>query len=201
MNFSNNTILRLTLVFLFTASVMWIVNRHFINQTAGPYLFLLLGDTVEGQVKIYWNTGDGYSEQETSHKATHIYEQQLLKFDLPENLVGFRVDTDLKTDQILVLECKLGYYRWPFAYLVPSVSWTSGNQTRCIPSAEQPHQLTIQLAPDATDPFCFVQLPPPKEHQPWQNLFLYQIITQLITIVFCGLAVAISIFLRNGQAN
>lgn len=192
-----NTVLRLVFSLLFTFLVMWIVNRQFIAQTTGPYLFLLLGNTVEGQVKIYWNTGDGYSEQETSHKATHIYEQQLLKFDLPENLAGFRVDTDIDTEQLKVLECRMGYYRWPFAYEVPSVSWTSGNQTRCIPSPEHPNQLTIQLAPDATDPFCFVQLPPPNENQPWQNLFLYQITIQLLTIAFCGLALVLFFYLKK----
>ena len=197
MNFSAKTLLRLSIAFIFMLLMMWIVNRQFIQHTSGPYLFLLLGDTSEGEIKIYWNTGNGFNEKDTSHKATHIYTQQLLKFDLPEQLVGFRVDTDLKTDQLQILECKLGYYRWPFAYTVPSVSWTSGNQTHCVPAPDNPNRLTIRLAPEATDPFCFVQIPPPSERQPWKNLLLYQIILQLFTLLVCIIATAVSLLLSK----
>ena len=183
MKLSKSLLTRLLLVFIFTVICMASVNRHFLNEIGNQSLFLYLNGSTYGNVKIYWDTGKGYNENETRTQNIGDYQKQLLRFKVPNNLQGLRIDTDIQPSQFRVLSCRIGYFRWPFSYGIPAVNWRSGNQTQCVPSSNHPLTLDVQIAPDATDPYCLIELPSDEIQAPWENLGLIRFSIQALTVL------------------
>ncbi len=199
MKLSKSLLTRLLLVFIFTSICMAAVNRHFINEIGNQSLFLYLNGSTYGTVKIYWDTGEGYNENETTSQNIGDYQKQLLKFELPKNLKGLRIDTDIQPSPFRVLSSRIGYFRWPFSYGIPAVNWRSGNQTQCVPSSNHPLTLDVQIAPDATDPFCFVELPSDEINAPWENLGLIHFSIQALTILTVLASVLFTLFFSKSR--
>ncbi len=191
--------IRLLFTGLFLSICIFGINRHFLNEVGEPSMFLFLDHPTKGEVKLYWDTGQGFNEAETSLVRFGTYEKQLLKTRLPKGTRAFRFDPEyFQSDRISIISCRLGYFRWPFSYPLPSECWLSSNEMSFSPQLERGiSAIELQIAPHAGDPHCVVSLPAFESSPPWEQLGAIRFWLTLALITSASVGVVISILVKK----
>lgn len=150
--------IRLLLLSAVLAVMVGSVNSRFLGNINGPNLFLTLEDTSGGSLKLYWDTGLGFNENETMRVPLGTYAQHTFKLPLPENLRGLRIDPETPSDFLHVKQARIGWLRWPFSHSMPGEIWHPANELERTLDSDSPSHASFRIHPAATDPYLVADL-------------------------------------------
>ncbi len=135
---------------------VYFFNLNFHSLLAQPSLFLHFLEPPAGNVKVYWDTGQGFNENETWGSSLHPgYTSQFFKLPIHKEAIAMRIDPVDHADPVRLSQINLSFFKNFGGTAITRESILSTHHIDPL-SIESTNTRTFELKITGNDPYLII---------------------------------------------